>query len=402
MGLYQRSLVLSSRKTVLITSGHMAGEKTAVSSEDRFHLRGGERSMKAVVTTGHGGYDKLEYRDVPVPSPAPGEVLLQVLAAGANNTEINTRLGWYSSTVTTSTETAADSEEKEAVAKPDGGWSEATPFPLIQGTDCCGRVVAVAPGGNEHTLGSRVLVRPCIRPQGFGSMDNIWMASDFDGAFAQFVKVPASEVFAVECDWDDAELGSIPCAYGTAENMLHRAKVVAGEHVLVAGASGGVGSAVVQLAKRRGASVTAIAGRTKMEQVRAIGADRVIDRDEDIVAGLGETSVDVVVDNVAGPAFGGMLKVLKRGGRYVSSGAIGGPLVTLDMRTFYLKDLTLIGCTAWDEPVFPNLISYIERGELRPLVAKTFPLERIADAQREFLEKKHVGNFVLIPPPLDT
>ena len=85
----------------------------------------------------------------------------------------------------------------------------------------------------------------------------------------------------------------------------------------------------------------------------------------------------------------------------MSSGAIGGPFVTFDMRTFYLKDLTLIGCTAWDEPVFPNLISYIERGELRPLVAKIFPLERIADAQREFLEKKHVGNFVLIPPPLD-
>ena len=139
-----------------------------------------------------------------------------------------------------------------------------------------------------------------------------------------------------------------------------------------------------------------------MEQVRSIGSDSVVDRDEDIVARLGENSVDVVVDNVAGPAFGGMLKVLKRGGRYVSSGAIGGPLVTLDMRTFYLKDLTLIGCTAWDEPVFPNLITYIERGELRPLVAKTFPLERIADAQREFLEKKHVGNFVLIPPPLDT
>ncbi len=380
----------------------MASKETAGSNRDRFALMGCERSMKAVVTTGHGGCDKLEYRDVPVPTLAPGEVLLQVLAAGVNNTEINTRLGWYSSTVTTTTEAAADSEEKEAVAKPDGGWNEATPFPFIQGTDCCGRVVAVAPGGNKHTIGSRVLVRPCMRPQGFGSMENIWMASDFDGAFAQFLKVPASEVFAVECDWSDAELGSIPCAYGTAENMLHRAKVVAGEHVLVAGASGGVGSAVVQLAKRRGASVTAIAGKTKMEQVRSIGSDSVVDRDEDIVARLGENSVDVVVDNVAGPAFGGRLKALKRGGRYVSSGAIGGPIVTLDMRTFYLKDLMLVGCTAWDEPVFPNLISYIERGELRPLVAKTFPLERIADAQREFLEKKHVGNFVLIPPPSDT
>jgi NADPH:quinone reductase-like Zn-dependent oxidoreductase len=96
-----------------------------------------------------------------------------------------------------------------------------------------------------------------------------------------------------------------------------------------------------------------------------------------------------------------MLKVLKTGGRYASSGAIGGPLVTLDMRRFYLKDLLLVGCTAWDEPVFPNLISYIERGELHPLLAKTFPLERIADAQREFLEKSHVGKFVLIPPPAD-
>jgi NADPH:quinone reductase-like Zn-dependent oxidoreductase len=231
-------------------------------------------------------------------------------------------------------------------------------------------------------------------------MDNIWMGSDFDGAFAQFVKVPAAEVFAVDCNWSDAELGSLPCAYGTAENMVHRGGVCKGEHVLVAGASGGVGSAVVQLVKRRGATVTAIAAKAKMEQVLSIGADRVIDRHDDVVACLGENAVDVVIDNVAGPAFGGMLEALKRGGRYVSSGAIGGPLVTLDMRTFYLKDLSLIGCTAWDEPVFPNLISYIERDELRPLVAKTFPLERIADAQGEFLLKKHVGNFVLIPPEL--
>jgi len=171
--------------------------------------------------------------------------------------------------------------------------------------------------------------------------------------------------------------------------------------VLVAGASGGVGSAAVQLAKRRRATVTAIAGEQKMAQVRSIGADRVIARGDDIVVALGENAADVVVDNVAGPAFGGMLKVLKRGGRYVSSGAIAGPIVNLDMRDFYLKDLTLIGCTAWDEPVFPNLISYIEKGEIRPLVAKTFPLEQIVEAQKEFTQKKHVGKFVLIPPPLE-
>lgn len=232
-------------------------------------------------------------------------------------------------------------------------------------------------------------------------MENIWIASDFDGAFAQFVKIGANEVFPVDCDWSDAELGTIPCAYGTAENMVYRAKVEKGEHVLIAGASGGVGSAAVQLAKRRGAIVTAIAGKEKLTQVRSIGADRVIARGDDLVACLGEKSVDVVVDNVAGETFGEMLKVLKRGGRYVSSGAIGGPLVTLDMRDFYLKDLTMIGCTAWDEPVFPNVVSYIEKGEIRPLLAKTFPLDQIAEAQRAFTEKKHVGKFVLIPPPLD-
>jgi NADPH:quinone reductase-like Zn-dependent oxidoreductase len=94
-------------------------------------------------------------------------------------------------------------------------------------------------------------------------MENVWMASDFDGAFAQFVKVPAREVFPVRCDWSDAELGTIPCAYGTAENMIQRAGVKKGDRELVAGASGGVGSAVVQLAMRRGAVVIAIVGRQK-------------------------------------------------------------------------------------------------------------------------------------------
>ncbi|MBT4091975.1 MAG: zinc-binding dehydrogenase, partial [Deltaproteobacteria bacterium] len=338
--------------------------------QDRFDRRDGRKTMKAIVTAGNGGYDRLQCRVVRLPTLEPGEVLLQVLAAGVNNTEINTRIGWYSSSVTTGTEAAATTEEEQATVKADGGWNEATLFPFIQGTDCCGRIVAVAPGGDESTIGSRVLVRACMRQSGFESMDNIWMGSDFDGAFAQFVKVPAGEVFAVDCNWSDAELGTIPCAYGTAENMVHRGNVRKGEHVLVAGASGGVGSAVVQLTKRRGATVTAIAAKTKMEHVLSIGADRVIDRVEDVVVSLGKNSYDVVIDNVAGPAFGGLLEVLKRGGRYVSSGAIGGPLVALDMRTFYLKDLKLIGCTAWDEPVFPNLISYIECGELRPLVAK--------------------------------
>lgn len=350
--------------------------------------------MKAVVTTGNGGFDKLVYRDVPVPLPGRGEVLIQVLAAGVNNTEINTRLGWYSSSVETDTASFADAQEARAEAKADGGWNAATPFPLIQGTDCCGRVVTAE---DEGLIGRRVLVRPCMRPHGFGSLENIWMASDFDGAFAQYVKVPASEVFPVDSAWSDAELGSIPCAYGTAENMVHRAGVKAGDHVIVTGGSGGVGSATIQLVKRRGAQVTAISSPSKAAQLRGIGADAVIGREQD-VSGI---AADVVIDNVAGPAFGSLIKCLVPGGRYASSGAIGGPMVGFDMRDFYLRDLTLIGCTRWDDPVFPNLVGYIERNEIRPLVAKVMSLADIVDAQKAFLAKAHVGKFVLIPPQPD-
>ncbi len=354
-----------------------------------------QATMKAVVTTGNGGFDKLVYQDVPVPELMPGEVLIKVLAAGVNNTEINTRLGWYSSSVTGSTNATADQSSDSE--KSDGGWNDATPFPFIQGTDCCGQVVSTAASEHDDLIGKRVLVRPCIRKTDFDSLDHIWMGSDFDGAFAQYVKVRASEVFPIQCDWSDAELGAIPCAYGTSENMLHRAGLKAGETVLITGASGGVGSATVQLARRRGAKVIAVAGKEKHQIVADLGADRLLDRSADLLAELGEQSIDLVVDNVAGSDFPSMLKLLKRGGRLVSSGAIAGPVVALDMRDMYLKDISLIGTTAWEEPVFPNLIRYIEQSEIKPALAKTFPLEAIAKAQEEFLMKKHVGKFVLIP-----
>ena len=367
------------------------------SKAERLVLSPGQKSMKAVVTTGNGGYDQLDYRDVPMPVLAAGELLLKVLAAGVNNTEINTRMGWYSSSVTSGTAQFAAGDSQPGQCD-DGGWNETTPFPFIQGTDCCGEVVGQANDVETDWTGARVLVRACMRLRGFASLDHIWMASDFDGAFAQYVKVPASEVFKVDCDWTDVELATIPCAYGTAENLVHRAAVEAGDHVLVTGASGGVGSAVVQLAKRRGARVTAVVGASKIAALAQLEIERIIERGTDLIGELGESSVDVVVDNVAGPGFEPLLKLLRRGGRYASSGAIAGPMVSLDMRDFYLKDLRLLGCTAWDEPVFPNLVGYIERGEIIPLVAGTFALEDIAVAQREFLKKQHFGNFVLLPP----
>ena len=364
--------------------------------QDRFDPLPNEKTMKAVVTAGNGGFEQLQCRVVKRPQPRAGEVLINVLAAGMNNTEINTRIGWYSDAVSGSTAEIAVAGSGSIQA--DGGWNATTPFPFIQGTDCCGEVNKVGAGGNKELLGKRVLVRACMRPNGFDSTKNIWMGSDFDGAFAQFVKVPQTEVFPVKCDWRDAELVTIPCAYGTAENMIQRAGIQDGERVLITGASGGVGSAALQFVKLRGAEVIALVSSTKQAQILELGAKEVVERNRNLIEAIGEESIDVVIDIVAGKGFPSLLKVLKRGGRYVSAGAIGGPLVSFDTRTFYLKDLQLIGCTAWDEPVFPSLISYIEKHQIKPLLAKTFPLEMIAKAQQEFLLKKHVGNFVLILP----
>jgi NADPH:quinone reductase-like Zn-dependent oxidoreductase len=179
--------------------------------------------------------------------------------------------------------------------------------------------------------------------------------------------------------------------------MLHRAGVGA-ETVLVTGASGGVGTAAVQLARARGATVIAVASSTKADDVLALGADRVVDRDADLRAAVGESAVDVVLDVVGGPGWPRLLDVLRRSGRYAASGAIAGPLVELDLRTLYLKDLSLFGCTFQEEVVFEKLIASIEAGAIRPVVARTYPLRDIVAAQQDFLAKTHVGKLVLIPP----
>jgi NADPH:quinone reductase-like Zn-dependent oxidoreductase len=144
--------------------------------------------------------------------------------------------------------------------------------------------------------------------------------------------------------------------------------------------------------------VTALASSAKLDEVTALGADVVVDRNADLVASIGANSIDVVVDLVAGAGWPQLLEVLKRGGRYATAGAIAGPMVELDVRTLYLKDLTLIGCTFQDDVVFENLVGYIERDEIRPLVAKTFALADIKIAQQTFLDKQFTGKLVLIPP----
>jgi NADPH:quinone reductase-like Zn-dependent oxidoreductase len=349
-------------------------------------------NMRAVLLTGHGGYDKLDFRDdVPVPTMGPKDVLIRVAAAGVNNTDINTRIGWYSKAVAEATDVGAASGI--AGAQEDGWSGAAFQFPRIQGADACGRIVAVGDEVDPVRIGERVLVEPVFR--GAGRFDILYFGSEVDGGFADYTCVPSIHAHRVVSGLSDIELASFPCAYGTAENILTRINVQAGERVLITGASGGVGSAAVQLAKRRGAEVTALAADAKTEIVRSLGASRVVPRDANLEALFGQEHFDAAVDIVGGSQFGSILNALKRGGRYGVSGAISGPIVDLDLRTLYLKDLRLIGCTVLEPEVFGNLVSYIERGEIRPVVAATYDLSDIVKAQEAFLTKQHVGKIVL-------
>ncbi len=356
--------------------------------------------MKAVWLRGHGGYEMLDYRDdAPVPSPSAGEVLIKVGAASINNTDVNTRTGWYSPEVNEGTTSAGAAHGYAEAKSEDAGWTGAAPvFPRIQGADACGRIVAVGEGVEPGRIGERVLIEPVFRsPVDWAPFRAVYFGSEWDGAFAEYAKAPSAHAHRIVSPLGDAELASFPCAYSAAENMLERARLCSGETVLITGASGGVGSAAVQLARRRRAVVIAVASGSKAGEILSLGAARVVPREADLLAAVDVESVDVVVDVVGGPQFPLLLKALRRGGRYAVAGAIAGPRVDLDLRTVYLKDLNLMGCTILEPQVFRNLVRYIERDEIRPLVASVYPLREIVAAQQEFLRKRHIGKIVLVP-----
>lgn len=298
--------------------------------------------MRAVVLTGHGGPEKLEYReDYPKPVAESGEVVFRVMACGVNNTDINTRTGWYNRAVRTGTTTDATGADDA------GSWGGSIDFPRVQGADVCGIVEEIGQGVDESWLGKRILVDTWIRdgdhPKYFGS--------EVDGGFAEYSKCPVASAHAIDCDLSHAELATFATSYITAENMLNRASVGLNDTVLIPGASGGVGSALIQLCKRRGAVVVAMCSPAKAAQVEALGADAVLPREpEDLEADLraalnGREKVDVLADVVGGPYWPKFLAALDRGGRFVSAGAIAGPIVEFDLRTFYLNDLSFFGAT---------------------------------------------------------
>lgn len=342
--------------------------------------------MKGITLTGHGGPETLVWReDLPVPMPGKGEVQIRVGAAGVNNTDVNIRLAWYSK---------GDGDAEDA------GWTgEAFHFPRIQGADVCGHISAVGEGIDPVRIGERVIIEPSLVEANGALLPNPWyFGAECDGGFAQYTRVAARHAHKVESDLTDVELASFPCSYSTAENMLTRARVTDSDTVLVTGASGGVGSAAVQLARARGARVVAVTSPAKADAIKALGADRTLGRNDDPLTELGANSVNVVIDLVGGPIWPKLLDVMAPNGRYAVSGAIGGPLVELDLRTLYLKDLSFFGCTILEPDVFAALVRRIENGDIKPLVAETYPLKDIAKAQASFQEKSHVGKIVLEVP----
>lgn len=348
------------------------------------------QTMRGMVLTGHGGLEKLEWReDLKVPSPGTDEVVIRVAASSVNNTDINTRTGWYSKSVRGDTASGA-TQGYGAAADPDGGWSGvAFSFPRIQGADCCGEIVAVGNAVPSSRIAERVLVRALQSPASPGpGPATATFGSECDGAFAEYALARSEDAIAVRSNLSDVELASFPCAFSTAEGMVQRSGLGA-ERVLITGASGGVGSAAIQLAKRRGARVTALTSRSKADQLHALGADETLDRD----APLPERGFDSVLDLVGGPRWPDLIGALCDGGRYVTAGAIAGPIVELDLRTLYLRDLSFFGCTHQPANVFTDLVRYIEAGEIRPTVALTYALADLRAAQEVFLTKSHVGKI---------
>ena len=355
-------------------------------------------TMRAIVTTGHGGFEVLDYReDWPVPVPGDDQVLIKVAACGMNNTDVNTRSGWYSKAVTEATTGGAFEEVGEA----DNTWGGAgVQFPRIQGADVAGTIAAVGEGVDPGRLGERVLIDPWLLGTGdwMDTARSGYFGSECDGGFAQYTKADVRGVAVVESALSDAELATFSCSYVTAEGMLSRAHAGAGDTVLIPGASGGVGGALIQLAKRRGARVIAMASEAKHAEVAELGPDLILPRaPENLRAALGDEKVTVIADVVGGAQWPKLIDVLERGGRYTCSGAIAGPMVELDLRTFYLRDLTFTGSTVTPHHNFTDVVSYIEKGEIRPALAAAYPLEQLKEAQAAFIAKKHTGNIVVIP-----
>lgn len=325
--------------------------------------------MRAALILQHGDRNNVVVGEYPKPELSAGEVLISVKACGLNHLDIFVRRGIP------------------------GRHLE---LPHISGGDIAGIVAEVAPDVTNVKVGDRVLIDPLINGQALGE--------DFTGGLAEFAKVPAANCIPLPDDVSFEEAAALPIAYGTAWRMLiSRGQLKLSETILILGASGGVGTAAVQIAKLAGATVIAAAGSDKkLEQLKELGADYLINYNKDDFSKetwriTGKKGVDVVVDYTGKETWPKSIRATKQGGRILTCGATTGFEALTDLRYVWVRELSILGSNAWERRDLEQLITLVRTKKLKPIIDRVLPLEEIREAHRLIEEREIFGKVIIQP-----
>ena len=340
--------------------------------------------MKAAVFHEFGGPEVVRVEEVPQPSPGPGEVLVEVKAAALNHLDLWVRRG----------------------------LPVETPMPHIGGSDVAGVVAAAGAGGGGVEPGARVVVNPslwcgrcewCVRGEESLCVQFGIIGEHTQGGFAEYVVVPAANLYPIPAGFPFEEAAAAPLVFATAwRGLITRARLRPGETVLVTGASGGVGSAAVQIARLAGARVFAVTTSEHVERVQSLGADVVYDRttvdySKEVWKDTGKRGVDVVFDSVGQATWAGNVRALARGGRLVVYGATTGPVAETDLRVVFWKQVEIIGTTMSSRHEFERVMGLVFGGRLKPVVDVVWPLGRAREAHERLERGDQFGKIVLVP-----
>lgn len=340
--------------------------------------------MKAVGFRRHGGTEQLELMDLAPPEPGPNEVLVQVKAAALNHVDLFVLRGIPGQDLS---------------------------LPHVGGADIAGVVAGLGEGVTDVVVGQRVVVNPtlscgvcewCQRGEDSLCARFALIGEHFPGGFAEYVAVPARNLRAMPDDFAFVDAAAVPLVFATAwRALITRAQVRPGEHVLVLGASGGVASAAIQIAKLAGAHVYAVSSSpAKMQQARSLGADWAVDRTAEnwsqaAYLATDKRGMDVVVENVGAATWYDSLRTATRGGRIVTFGATTGARPETDLRYIFWKQLTILGSTMASRQEFNTVMGLVWDGALQPVIDSVYPLEETPDAYRRLESGEHFGKVVI-------
>ncbi|MDX9992982.1 MAG: zinc-binding dehydrogenase [Anaerolineales bacterium] len=343
--------------------------------------------MKSILFQQHGGLDVLEYADFPTPEPGPGQVLVRLRAAALNRLDLWVRAGWPGIRLE---------------------------YPHIPGADGAGEIAALGEGVAGWTLGERVALNPNLGcgecdfcQKGQDNLCRRWnlLGETLPGTYAEFVCLPARQLFRLPAGFDIQTAAAAGLVYLTAwHSLVTRAKLAPGEIVLIVGASGGVNTASVQIAKYLGAQVIVVgAGREKLSLAESLGADILIDREKEpdwskaVYAATNKQGAALVVDNV-GTTFPLSLRCLSKGGRLVTVGNTGGPKFEIDNRYIFSKHISLLGSTMGTLADYQTVMSLVAARKLRVALDRSYPLRDARAAQARLEGGQQMGKITLEIP----